>query len=161
MKQYTESDIKRFYTHVAVASSDKCWPWIGCRNRSGYGEYWHDGRHIKAHRFAFWFSTGTWPGDLLVCHSCDNPSCVNPAHLWLGTHGDNLQDAYEKGRIHVRAGERNGENNGLAKLTNDQVLDMRKRYAAGRITQKQLAAEYGITQATFSCVVNRKTWTHI
>ncbi len=96
MKMYTESDIRRFYTKVAVAGPSDCWEWLGRCDAAWYGHFQFNGKPIGAHRFAWWFSTGIWPGDLSVLHRCDNKACCNPAHLFLGTQKDNIQDAVRK-----------------------------------------------------------------
>ncbi len=164
MKTYTVKDIERFWTKVGVAGKgayytglpeykDECWEWQGARS-NGYGVFYCFGR-IYAHRFSFWIHTGVHPGDLGCCHSCDNPSCVNPAHLWLGTQAQNIHDAVSKGRM------ARGEKQGFSKLTEAQVLKIRKRYAAGSVTQKRLAKDYGIDRSTVGYIVRRDCWTHI
>lgn len=78
--------------------SDGCWIWTGTRDKAGYGKINRAGKNYRAHRFFYSFFKGEIPKGLLVCHSCDVPSCVNPDHLWVGTHSDNQNDAYKKGR---------------------------------------------------------------
>jgi hypothetical protein len=80
------------------AGPEACWPWTGSRKDSGYGRLCFDRHQQNAHRVAYQLATGHDPGDLIVCHSCDNPPCCNPAHLWVGTHGDNARDKVAKGR---------------------------------------------------------------
>ena len=155
MKIYTEKDIKRFYSHVAVGKSTECWEWIGSRQQNGYGLFWFDYKMRLAHRFAFWFSTGIDPDDLCVCHSCDNSSCVNPAHLWLGTHYDNKQDSIAKGR------EAHGEMLPQAKLTEVEVIEIRRQHATGHYTCEELSKEYNVNAASIGNIINRKSWTHI
>lgn len=92
----TAKDRERFERRIR--RTDGCWLWQGFRNHKGYGHFAIHGRDYKAHRVAFELATGRHPGRLLVCHSCDNPPCVNPAHLWLGTMSDNALDMHAKGR---------------------------------------------------------------
>lgn len=104
---YTEADIRRFYSYVYVAKPDECWEWFGCTTNTGYGIFSIQGKSMNAQRFAFWIATGMHPGKLYVCHSCDNPLCVNPKHLWLGTASANQLDSYKKGRIRPSIALRN------------------------------------------------------
>ena len=98
MKTYIVKDIERFWCKVTIAGPNDCWEWIAGKNDYGYGLFSFDCRHMRAHRFSFWIHTGIWPGDLCVCHSCDNKLCVKPEHLFIGTYSDNLNDSYDKGR---------------------------------------------------------------
>ena len=92
-----------------------------------------------------------------VCHTCDVRCCVNPDHLFLGTHDDNMKDRDEKGR----QAKQKGSSHGLAKLTEADVLDIRARYAAGGVTQRELAEEYGVNQSLVSYIKNKQIWKHI
>lgn len=155
---YTESDIRRFYSYVAIKGPDECWEWTG-GGSMGYGQF-HFGKDssqplMPAHRFAFWIATGVYPGELFVCHSCDNKSCVNPKHLWLGTAKDNMQDAVSKGRM------ARGERNSSAKLTEDEVREIRSKHKTGKWRQAELAEEYNISRSVISNIVRRRNWTHI
>lgn len=131
-----------------VDKSGECWLWKGKHNDLGYGELCVAGKRIKAHRFAYQISRGSIPDGIVVCHSCDNPPCVNPAHLWLGTHADNRRDALQKGRIKET----------LPKLTETQVLAIRKHLADRTKTQRHLADEYGVSKAAVHQIQYRKTW---
>ena len=98
-KRYQNDALNWFWNRVDLtAGGVACWPWRGRRLRSGYGRLVLRGRQIAAHRIAYELSNGPVPTGLLVCHSCDNPPCCNPLHLWIGTHQDNMDDMMAKGR---------------------------------------------------------------
>jgi hypothetical protein len=91
---------QRFWAKVDRRSYAECWPWLGSTNGRGYGEFWRGGRKDKAHRVAWELWHGRpWPSKMHGCHRCDNPSCCNPAHIFPGTHQENLRDAENKGRL--------------------------------------------------------------
>ncbi len=148
-----------------------CWPWTGARWLGySYGHLERNGHKIKAHRYAWEQTFGPIPAGLLACHRCDNPPCCNPAHLFLGTDADNVADKMAKGR--GPTGERHrsrtrpdtiqrGVEVASAKLTEDQVRDIRLRYSLGGIRQKDLGAEFGLTQTGISHIVLRKSWGHV
>jgi hypothetical protein len=98
---------------------------------------------------------GEMPADFIVMHTCDRPPCVNPKHLRLGTHAENGADSARKAR------RRRGSHNHQAKLTEGQVLAMRDQYAAGGVTHRQLASQYGVSTALVSVILARKAWKHI
>ncbi len=128
--------------------------WKGYKRPGGYGEAYFGSKpnreRILAHRLAYEVERGD-PGDRLVCHSCDNPSCVNPRHLFLGTIQDNIRDRDIKGR------QARGERNGPAKLTEQEVRAIRN-------DERPLAAigaDYGVAPHTISAIKNRRTWKHV
>lgn len=160
----------RFWKYVERRGPDECWWWIGGRQRSKthdveYGCLgWPTGkdRKIQAHRISYLIHKGPIPEGLWVLHSCDQPLCVNPAHLRAGTPRDNTCDMYARGRaVPPSCPAKAGEANHLSKLADDQVREIRCRYAHGGIRQADLAQEYGITQGTVGKIVNRRTWTHV
>lgn len=94
-------EVERFWAKVdKTAGPDGCWLWTATTWQNGYGNFWSRkaGRKVLAHRYSYELANGAPPADLLVCHSCDVRNCVNPAHLWLGTHHDNHRDKFQKGR---------------------------------------------------------------
>lgn len=148
----------RFWKYVAVDSPDKCWPWTGAHHDFGYGVM-HDGtRLVGAHRFSWQIHNGPIPDGMWVCHHCDNPPCVNPAHLFLGTTQDNTQDMINKGRYnHV---SQPGESNPFSKLTDMEVRQIRQDFAGGT-SAKELAKKYNVTSVNIYNIVKRKGWAHV
>jgi hypothetical protein len=145
---------RRFWAKVDRSDPDGCWPWIGFRRKAGYGCFFALGQSRQATHVALWLTTGEWlPKGIFACHHCDNPSCVNPAHLFLGTAADNARDCLEKGRDVNPQGERNGS----AKLTEDDV----RAILAAPESQRQLAAKYGVTQQLIGLIRTRKIWRHV
>lgn len=147
----------RFWSHVA--KSGDCWEWVGTRRRDGYGVFWSGERQVRAHRFAWELQNGPVPFGLSLCHSCDNPPCVRPDHLFVGTQRENLADMTRKGRRRTRGKEQRGMRNTAAKLTDEQVAHIKGMAAAGHY-QDDIAARFGITRANVS-YITRKTWTHV
>lgn len=140
-----------------VRKTDYCWIWTGSKYSSGYGRL-NIGRgvQVRAHRFMFEQMNGEIPYEMCVLHKCDVRECVNPDHLFLGTKKDNMQDCIKKGRH--RYATRKGVESPNSKINSEQVVLIRKDYAAGFIYQKDLAKKYGISQQTVSKIVNMKTY---
>jgi|SRR3990167_6387503 len=131
-----------------------CWPWTGATTRGGYGNVGRGGRYYRAHRMAWGLVNGPMPRDLHACHSCDNPPCCNPAHLFPGTNRENAEDAGRKGRL------ARGERQPTAKLTDAAVLTIRARIAAGD-SNGAIAGDYGVVRDTIGMIRRGKTWVHI
>jgi len=148
MKTTTE---ERFWEKVDKSGS--CWIWTASTNGRGYGKFRISGKYATVHRISYEMHKGPIPAEMVVMHSCDNRLCVNPDHLNVGTHADNVKDKVTKGR------EARGSTHGLSKLTEVQVLEIRAKYPSW--TQEELAAQYGVTTMCVSYIVHRKTWTHI
>ena len=157
-ERHLESPDARFWASHYVnrhSGTRECWIWAKARDRNGYGVIQVDGRQIRAHRFSYALHNGPIPEGLVVMHLCDVPACVNPAHLRLGTNAENSADAARKGR------RLPGSQNHQAKLTERQVIKIRDRYAAGGITQAELANDYGVSGALINHILTRKGWKHI
>lgn len=171
---------ERFWRHVD--KSGTCWLWTGSLSGSGYGQFWPGGRRgdlTGAHRFSWELHNGPIPDGLHVCHHCDVKLCVRPDHLFLGTASDNNQDMTQKGRHasrtnpdwHVKGNAHPwrthperfpvGEQCSHAKLTNQQVLEVRRRYDAGETNKVALGREYGVSDSLIRAIVHRRIWRHI
>lgn len=114
---------------------------------------------IRAHRLSWELVNGPIPKGIAVCHVCDNPPCVNPAHLFLGTQAENVSDMVAKGR--ARGGPPSGELHPKAKLTREAVVAIRARYSAGGISLQSLADEHGVSKKTVLNVVKGRIWRDI
>lgn len=147
----------RFWKKVEVRTKNQCWPWLGAKERFGHGRFKLNTKSaVYAHRLSYEIENGPIPDGACVCHSCDNPSCVNPNHLWLGTRGDNNRDRATKGRSY----DNRGENHNQAILNNNSVKSIRKRFLDGE-AQTALAKEYGVSIAAINMICKHKTWKHI
>jgi HNH endonuclease len=146
------------WARVAIGGPDECWPWLGSTRGRGYGDFKIGGHHVVAHRLAFELATGTDPGDLLVCHTCDNPPCCNPAHLFLGTVADNNRDKQHKGRQTRLLGSRNPN----AKLSEADVREIRRRRAAGE-KGRTLAREFEVSPSRITMLTRSRyaVWSHV
>ncbi len=140
----------RSYT---VNPKTDCWEWTRGRSKAGYGQFGHEGEVCYAHIFSYRRHKGEIPKGSEVCHTCDNPPCINPDHLFLGSHKENFEDASRKGRIARQVGELSG----MAKLTEEQVLAIRKDPRPHRV----IAKDYGISNRNVSGIKRRETWKHL
>jgi hypothetical protein len=139
----------RFWSKVKKGDRhDDCWEWIAYKTRHGYGRFNFNGIINLAHRIAWELIHGSIPVGMNVCHDCDNPGCVNPEHLFLGTQLDNMQDCVRKGRF-------------CCKLKVEDVVQIRRKYAAGNISQRKLAAQYNISHQHVLVIVKRMIWKNI
>lgn len=154
----SQSSKVRFFANISPFTNEKgCLLWIGCKQSDGYGVFRVNGKKMKAHRFSYLYWVGSISAGLLICHHCDNPACVNPNHLFIGSVRDNLMDCINKGRNNPMKGERHG----MAKLTTQQVFEIRRLYAIGGITQQQLAIKFEITQGHIGAIILGKSWKHL
>jgi hypothetical protein len=145
--------IIRFWSKVKITDFFNCWIWQAGYFSNGYGAYCYNAKTRRAHRVAWEFTYGPIPKGKIVMHICDNPKCVNPNHLRIGTNRENSTDAIKKGRIPK------GQRHPLAKLTADNVLEIRNRVATG-ISKGELAEHYGVAKGTIQDVITR-SWQHI
>jgi len=145
---------ERFFRRVGKLDSG-CWVWLGSLN-NGYGQFRReDGSIILSHRYSYMLHNDSAIDGLVVMHKCDNPKCVNPDHLMLGTQAENVQDMRQKGREKHRS--LSGSEHGMSKLTDDLVRDIRSSNESGPAISKRL----GVSTATIYDVRNRKIWKHV
>jgi HNH endonuclease len=143
-----------------VKKTDGCWVWTAKLDSHGYGMSATGARGARrytgAHRQSWKLTFGDIPEGLCVLHRCDNPPCVNPGHLFLGTQGENIDDMHAKGR--ASGGSMKGERNPASKLTERQVAEIRALYVPRKITHRQLARDYGVSATAIQEVISRKKW---
>lgn len=151
---------RRFWDKVDIRGDDECWLWQAERTPAGYGTFYIN-RHNKhpAHRAAYRMVNGRIPHKHFVCHRCDNPPCVNPAHLFTGTQKDNMEDMVVKGR-HRKGPPIKGEANKMAKATDDVVRAIRRESVAGA-ARDALQRKYGLSKATVHRIIRREAWQHV
>lgn len=151
-----------------VAKSDSCWLWQGGTNHEGYGRISFENKQRYAHQVAYLITYGAIPSGLFVLHTCDNPLCVRPNHLYLGTHQDNMNDRKNRGGyatgenhyIHKHPEIVQGERNGRAKISNQTAQEIHRRYVSEGIRQVDLAKEYNLSQAQISWIIRREAKTN-
>lgn len=130
---------ERFFRFISIVENG-CWNWTGCTIR-GYGAFQLEGKVIKAHRLSWILHKGAIPNGLLVCHTCDNPLCVNPAHLFIGTNKDNVADREVKGRNRPPQ----GTNHWAAKLTLEIIKEMRCVRESEGVSYQRLGKRFGVS----------------
>ena len=145
---------QRFMSKVSICE-DGCWLWLGGKDRDGYGLLEVDGKGFRAHRLAYEHWHESIGEGLYVLHKCDNPSCVNPNHLWTGTQADNMADMYAKGRQALRR----GENHGRSKLTVEQVCEI--RVLGQDCTMAELARQYKVSPRLVAKILKNELWQHV
>jgi len=151
----TDEERLRFKGWTVVQRRDgmtPCWEWAGGKTLGGYGQLSIGARKKLASRVAFRVWVGEIPPGHDVCHRCDNPPCMNPEHLFSGTHQENFADGSREGRLAT------GKRNGATKLTREQVEQIRSEYARGGISQATLASRYGVATPTVGHIVRYLTW---
>ncbi len=147
----TNSDLDRFWAKVDM--NDDCWQWTAGLVHDGYGRFWLNGSTYRANRISYFIRHGVDPGEKLVCHICDNPGCVNPDHLWLGSDQDNSRDRDQKGH----GVDRRGSKHGASKLTEQDVREILESSESHKV----LAHRYGISPGIISEIRHGKLWQHV
>jgi hypothetical protein len=149
----TKKRIAKFLARTAIRSKDECWNWIGNKSPDGYGFVFLDGKSILAHRFSWRVYIGKIPKNLCVCHHCDNPSCVNPKHLFLGTIADNNHDMCKKGRCITPEPKK--------KLTEELVIKIRSLRVMRLFGPKKISKVVGLPAVLCRNALRKDRWTHI
>ena len=145
---------ERFWTKVD--KSDGCWLWVGARSGDGYGTIAVSHHNmVGAHRVAYELQHGQIPEGSHVLHTCDTPLCMRGDHLFLGDNRANVRDMVEKGR------QPKGITHGRAKVTEDDVVAIRRRYWVGNETQAELSEVFGVNQTVIGDIVNHRSWQHV
>jgi len=148
--------VKQAYQHRYVVDENSgCWNWIGAVQSNGYGHLNNSGRIILAHRFFYEFYCGHIPKSKLVLHRCDNRICVNPEHLWIGTHKNNTLDMISKERGNFPG--TNGERNGNAKLSSDEILSLKEMYLTRKHSRAEIARVFNSSWSTIDRIVRNES----
>lgn len=150
------SSKERFCAKIKVGDQDQCWEWNGCKNVHGYG-FFHLEKLTTAHRSSWTLFKGNIPDGMWVLHKCDNRSCVNPSHLFLGTAKENTGDMFQKNRNRNPKGEELPQ----AILTACQVKKCKELYATGDFTYRGIAKMFGVHPVTIGDIIRGDTWTHV
>lgn len=150
-----KDSIGRFFSKVSKGKS--CWEWIGCLHEQGYGIARREGQKVLAHRLSWEIHFGKIPIGMEICHRCDNPKCVKPDHIFVGTHQDNMRDMMAKGRN----ADMNGEKNGNHKLNAGDIKNIRSLYTTGNYSQRELAMKFDVHQTNIGHIVRANTWMDI
>lgn len=159
----SEADLKRFWSRVRKGNPDECWAWAGCVDKDGYGYFSGILRKgvrkqtLKAHRVSYFIEHGALPYRMCVCHRCDNPRCVNPMHLFLGTHAENRHDMDTKGRSNPHSGITHWQ----SKLTDDQVQEIRILRLVKKRSLQEIADVFGISFSNVGHIARGDAWKHL
>lgn len=162
-KRTEEEWVRDFWSNVQKLSDNECWPWTGCCSGSSkdkekkwaYGKFSFRGGMKNAHRIMLYLSKGEPPcTGMFACHTCDNPKCVNPSHLYWGTAKQNTHDMLNRNR------QARGLKHGISKLTEDQVLAIKRSLMGGGMIYR-LAKQYGVARATIQDIKKGVTWAHV
>lgn len=170
---------ERFWEKVDKREENACWLWMAGKNKRGYGVFNGSDNIYGAHCYSWILHNGPIPEGKFVLHKCDNPSCVNPAHLWVGSHTENMRDMFKKNRQAAitkpesfARGERNGaytkpekvlrgEANGMSTFKESEVLEIRRLYDSGSMTVNGIAEKLKKSRGGVYCIATRRSWKHV
>lgn len=167
--EITEKNLRNFWKKVVKQEGDGCWNWVAFLTSDGYGLFGLSGKLYTAHRVSYYLHFGCIPVGVLVCHKCDNPNCVRPDHLFLGSQFDNVHDMKRKGRERKATGDasamkkypelvQKGEKHPKAILSEAAVLHIRANYKG---SCSSMAPHYGVSTCTIRDIIKRRSWRHI
>lgn len=149
----SEVQLSRFHGKYTPEPNSGCWIWLNARDRKGYGHTYVNGKTVGAHRMSWFIHNGAIPDGMMVLHKCDNPSCVNPMHLFLGSGQDNVDDKVAKDR------QAKGSDHGRSKLTELDVAWIKSVYP--KIKGPALSKRFNVTKQAIYHIVKGRWWTHI
>lgn len=154
--------LERFWKYVNKRENDECWEWVGSVDSKGYGKILDEGgakngKLLAAHRVSYMIHYGNIPNGLYVCHKCDNKKCINPNHLFLGTAKDNTQDMINKNRLP----DRRGENSSNHKLSNDNVIEIKRLLKNKSESISSIANKFGVGYNVIWYIAAGKTWKNV
>lgn len=156
MRLWSDKDMIRFNKKYEIDHITKCWNWIAGKSKTGYGAFKLNGKQLGSHRVSWMFNKGNIPKNMQICHKCDNRSCVNPDHLFLGNAFDNMQDAYNKGRM--KNTFKSAEKHINSKLNWEKVREIRYKYNNTKTSHRKLAKEYNISYHQIQMIVRNLQW---
>ncbi len=165
--RFRDRDIMSAFFNRVERKDSCCWEWMGgvVKSNHPYGQIKYHSVQMLTHRFLWQMVFGVIPGKLKVLHKCDNPRCVSPFHLFLGTQKDNMEDCVKKGRYVGGLGMRHssgyGENHKSHKLTDGKVIAIREKHRDGGVTMVDLAKMYGVANRTIQKIILGITWKHL
>jgi|SRR6188508_111364 len=154
-QDYQEKLKEKLLKNIKI-DGNGCWIWQKSKHRQGYGNFCCNRKVLLAHRVSWTIFKGNLDLEILVCHTCDNPPCCNPEHLFLGTDKDNSIDAFSKGRIK----RHKGENHARSKFKNEDIENIRSLKREGK-TQKEISEMYSVTISAIKHILKKRTWIHI
>lgn len=152
--------LKELYSKRSIEPGElktKCWNWTGFKNKRGYGAIGFRSKVWRVNRLSWFLHKGPIPKGKEICHRCNNPSCFRPSHLFAGTHLQNMQQAFRQKRIPIK----NGENHWASKLSDKDVIEIRKRYVLGTNSRHVLAKEFGVSHGLIYLIASGVIWQHI